>query len=232
MPRFAPATVSDTGSDGGAITGDTQLRGIDVISLSEDVFDGIVDTVTPKGMIAVARKPSDHGGVKGDALLVLDRIQDPGNVGALIRTAGAVGFDGALCVKGTADPFSPKSARASAGALFRLPVYETGEASEALETLRSEGYRIAVLDANGPSLCWEAKITGRTAFVIGNEGAGVDACFAAAADIAIRVPMTADTESLNAVVAAGIVMYERCRQVSAAGNGMRRGIWTRDPSKY
>jgi TrmH family RNA methyltransferase len=150
----------------------------------------------------------------GDALLVLDRLQDPGNVGALVRTAGAIGFDGVLCVKGTADPFSPKAVRASAGALFRLPVYESGDPEEALDTLRSEGYRVVLLDAGGTSLCWEADITGRAAFIVGNEGGGVDPRFADSADVTVRVPMTAGAESLNAAVAAGIAMYERRRQMS------------------
>jgi TrmH family RNA methyltransferase len=189
--------------------------GIDMVSLSEDIFDGIADTVTPKSMIAVAKKPRYPAAERGDALLVLDRLQDPGNVGTLVRTAGAIGFDGALCVKGTADPFSPKAVRASAGALFRLPVYEAGGPSEALELLKSEGYRIALLDAGGAALCWEADITGRTAFVVGNEGGGVDPRFADSADVTVRVPMTAEAESLNAAVAAGIAMYERRRQMSA-----------------
>jgi TrmH family RNA methyltransferase len=195
-----------------------------VTSLPEGVFDSIADTVTPKGMIAVARKPhhsaesgasdmdAGPGRAGAGALLVLDRIQDPGNVGALIRTAGAIGFDGALCVKGTADPFSPKAVRAAAGALFRLPVCERGGPEEALAHLRSEGYRIAVLDMRGSSLCWEADLTGRTAFVVGNEGGGVSTCFRDSADVTVRAPMTGGAESLGAVVAAGIVIYERYRQ--------------------
>jgi TrmH family RNA methyltransferase len=209
IPALAPARAE------GARDGEPSSTGVDVISLSEDVFDGIADTVTPKSMVAVAKKPRYPIAIRGDALLVLDRLQDPGNVGALIRTAGAIGFDGALCVKGTADPFSPKAVRASAGALFRLPVYEAGEPEEAVETLRSEGYRIALLDAGGASLCWEADITGRTAFVVGNEGGGAAVCFLDSADVTISVPMTEGAESLNAAVAAGIAMYERRRQMSA-----------------
>jgi TrmH family RNA methyltransferase len=196
---------------------DSPPRGIDIIALSENIFDGIADAATPKSVIAVARKPSYATAARGDALLVLDRLQDPGNVGALIRTAGAIGFDGVLCVKGTADPFSPKAVRASAGALFRLPVYEVGDPDEALGTLRPEGYRVALLDAGGASLCWEADMTGRMAFVVGNEGGGADPRFAKAADVTIRVPMTKNAESLNAAVAAGIVMYERRRQEGSDG---------------
>jgi TrmH family RNA methyltransferase len=213
IPGFARMHAEETRGGASQVSG---MPGVETVSLSENIFDGIADTATPKSMIAVAKKPH-HTEAPGDALLVLDRIQDPGNVGTLIRTAGAIGFDGALCVKGTADPFSPKAVRASAGALFRLPVYETGDPSVALEMLRSEGYRVALLDAGGASLCWDANITGRTAFIVGNEGGGVDPRFADAADITVRVPMTADAESLNAAVAAGIAMYERRRQLSAAG---------------
>jgi TrmH family RNA methyltransferase len=208
IPGFAPQRAD------GAHDNELPSSGVDTISLSEDIFDSIADTVTPKSMIAVAKKPLYPADARGDALLVLDRLQDPGNVGALVRTAGAIGFDGALCVKGTADPFSPKAVRASAGALFRLPVYDAGDPGEALEILRSEGYRIALLDAGGSLLCWEADITGRTAFIVGNEGCGADARFTDAADVTLKVPMTAGAESLNVAVAAGIAMYERRRQTS------------------
>jgi TrmH family RNA methyltransferase len=195
--------------------GESPGSGFEALSLAEELFDGIADTVSPKGVIAVAKKPRYPAERRGDALLVLDRIRDPGNVGALIRTADALGAGGALCVKGTADPFSPKVVRAAAGALFRLPVYESGGPEETLSALRAEGYRIVALDARGPALCWETDLTGRVALVVGNEGEGVSPCFTGSADAVVRVPMTEGAESLNAAAAAGMAMYERCRQASA-----------------
>jgi TrmH family RNA methyltransferase len=201
-------------------------RGVEVASLSEDIFDGIADTVTPKGMIAVAKKP--HRPLEGrrmrgeskscflnsDALLVLDRIQDPGNVGTIIRTADAIGIGGVVCVKGTADPFSPKGVRAAAGALFRIPVHELGEPGDALDKLRLSGYRIAAVDANAIAPCWGTDLSGRVALVMGNEGSGLSSCFVDAVDIAIHIPMEEGAESLNVAVAAAIVAYERYRQIA------------------
>ncbi|MDR1496220.1 MAG: RNA methyltransferase [Clostridiales Family XIII bacterium] len=198
-------------------------RGIEVVSLAEDLFDALTDAVAPKGVIAVAKKPRRGTDMRGDALLVFDRLQDPGNVGTIIRAADAMGFDGVLCVKGTADPFSPKVVRAAAGALFRIPVYECEGPDEALARLRAGGYLIAALDVRGEALCWDVDLTGRVAFVVGNEGGGVDARFIDSSDITVRAPMTEGTESLNVAVAAGMAMYERRRQIDAGGERATAG---------
>jgi TrmH family RNA methyltransferase len=184
----------------------------EALALAEDIFDGLAGTVTPKNAIAVAKKPRRTTKGPEDALLVLDRLQDPGNVGALMRTADALGIDGVLGVKGTADPFSPKSCRAAAGALFRLSVYEGGGPEETLAMLMAEGYRVIVLGARGVVPCWAADLTGRVALVVGNEGGGVSSCFIGSADVVVSIPMTEGAESLNAAVAAGMAMYERRRQ--------------------
>jgi TrmH family RNA methyltransferase len=216
------------GSDEGAGSGENPglgvgsgpgAGGIRVDALAEEIFDSIADTVTPRGVIAVAKIPSAPEGPRGDALLVLDRLQDPGNVGALMRTAYAMGFDGTLCVKGTSDPFSPKAVRASAGALFRLPVYDADSPAQAVDSLRAGGHRIILLDAGGASPCWDADLTGRVAMVVGNEGAGADEVFVRAADAIVRAPMTEGADSLNAAVAAGMAMYERCRQTDMRVGG-------------
>jgi TrmH family RNA methyltransferase len=194
--------------------GESSVASFEAVALAEEIFDGLTDTVTPKEAIAVVRKPRRPAPAEGlgDALLVLDRIQDPGNVGVLIRTAGALGMDGVLGVKGTADPFSPKAVRAAAGALFRIPVCEGGGPEETSAMLETEGYRVVVLDARGAVPCWEADLAGRVALVVGNEGGGVASCFADAADVTVSIPMAEGAESLNAAAAAGMAMYERLRQ--------------------
>jgi TrmH family RNA methyltransferase len=189
-------------------------RDFELLSLAEDLFDGLSDTVTPKDAIAVVKKPRRPAEERGDALLVLDRLQDPGNVGALIRTAGALDMDGVLIVKGTADPFSPKVCRAAAGALLRVPVYEAGGPEDVQAELAANGYRVVVLDARGAVPCWEADLAGRVALVVGNEGGGVASGLAGAADVTVRIPMAEGAESLNAAAAAGMVMYERRRQMA------------------
>jgi TrmH family RNA methyltransferase len=181
--------------------------------LEASAFDSLSDTVTPKEAVAVAAKPAGPGIHEAEALLVLDRLQDPGNVGTLIRTAEAAGWDGIYAVKGTADPYMPKIVRAAAGALFRLPPAEGPEPEEACRALADAGYRIVALDMEGDAPYYEADLTGRVALVVGNEGGGVAEAFKEACDATAYIPMKDGAESLNAAVAASVAMYERRRQM-------------------
>jgi TrmH family RNA methyltransferase len=209
----APGTDANGLLAGEALEALDLPEGVDAMFLDAAVYDGLADTVTPKGMIAVARKPEQRTDGGGDALLVADRLQDPGNMGTLLRTADATGMDGVVCVKGTTDPFSPKVVRAAAGALFRIPVQESGTPAATALRLKEDGYRLLCLDMDGAVPCWDADMIGRIALVVGNEGGGVAREFLDAADAVVRVPMRAGAESLNAAAAASIAMYERLRQI-------------------
>ena len=144
-------------------------------------------------------------------ILVLDRIGDPGNVGTMIRSALAAGMDGVWCLKGTADVFSDKAIRASAGAIFRLPALEGLSAKDCIGLAAEKGLRLLVCSAGGTDL-YETELTGSIALVIGNEGAGPQEALLAAADAVVGIPMAAGAESLNAAAAAAVVMYEARRQ--------------------
>jgi len=154
-------------------------------------------------------------------IMILDRVGDPGNVGMIIRSAFAAGMDGLWCVKGTADVFSDKAIRASAGAVFRLPVREGLSAQACISDIRALGVRLLVCTAGGADL-YETALTGGIAFVIGNEGSGPQEVFLRAADASIGIPMETGAESLNAAVAASVVMYEARRQWIASPP--RRGV--------
>jgi TrmH family RNA methyltransferase len=193
----------------------------DVFLTTERVFRGIADTETPQGVLAAVRKPvCDAAGFfsrAGDGnVLVLDRVQDPGNVGALIRTADAAGF-GVLAVGGTGDPFAPKAVRASAGALFRAPLLFVRDAAASLELLAAAGKRVAAADARGGLNCYEADLARDLALVIGNEGGGPARAFADGASFSVRIPMPGGAESLNAAAAAAVLLFESVRQRAAAG---------------
>jgi TrmH family RNA methyltransferase len=204
-----------------------------VNSLSGDLFDEIADTVTPQDVIAVIAKPK-HGELSGalldglagrykaddagdtgrkDALsvVILDRLQDPGNVGTVLRSADAAGFDAVIAIKGTADVYAPKVVRAAAGAIFRIPVFQAKDADEALAALRDARFKVCALHMEGADYN-VAELQGRTALVVGNEGAGVSKDFLLGAQMRVCIPMREGADSLNAGVAASIVMFEKVRQ--------------------
>jgi TrmH family RNA methyltransferase len=189
-------------------------------SLPGDLFDEIVDTVTPQNVIAIVRKP--EGRVLSEALppgfgseslsvIVLDRLQDPGNVGTVLRSADAAEFDAVIAVKGTADVYAPKVVRAAAGAIFRMPVLMAQDADEVIDTLREASVKLCALHMEGADF-GDAELSGRTALVVGNEGGGVSKDFLLGAQMRVSIPMRDGADSLNAGVAASIVMFEKIRQ--------------------
>ena len=181
------------------------------VLLADELFDKLSDTEHSQGVLAAARKPS--GGAPGNGhaakVLILDRLQDPGNIGTIIRTAEAAGFTALIAIKGTGDIYAPKTVRAAAGSLLRVDVFEGYETEEAVSLCRRMGLR-AIPD--GAADYTQADLTGGIAFAIGNEGRGVSDELKAAADLKVRIPMEGDIESLNAAVAAGVLMYEAYRQ--------------------
>lgn len=193
----------------------------DTVVLSGQLFDRVSDTKTSQGIIAVVRKP-DRGGfaeVLGQAavsggIVVLDRLQDPGNIGTIIRTAEGAGIGAAVFIKGTCDPFSPKVVRACAGSILRVPLLFSDSAEDFLKAADEAGLSIAVTDVDRGTPYYEAGLfgkNGRLALIIGNEGNGVSRTFTDAADILVNIPMKGKLESLNASIAAALLMYEMGR---------------------
>ncbi|MBR2547226.1 MAG: RNA methyltransferase [Eubacterium sp.] len=192
----------------------------DTVILSDKLFDSIADTVTSQGVIAVIRKP-DRGSAAGVLksmaeagrnVIVLDRLQDPGNIGTIIRTAEGAGIGAAIFIKGTCDPFSPKVVRACAGSILRLPVVFADSAEDLIGSAHDNCYSLAVTDVRNGVPYYSAGLSGdRKALVIGNEGNGVSDTFLDEADILVNIPMQGRLESLNASVAAALLMYEMAR---------------------
>ncbi|MCR4805074.1 MAG: RNA methyltransferase [Clostridia bacterium] len=190
-----------------------------VCVLSERVFGKVSDTQTAQGIAAVCLKKAwreEDLFFPGSCVLVCDRIQDPGNLGTLLRTAESCGFSGALLLKGCADPYGPKAVRSSAGCVFRFPVLLCESAGEALDMLARQRKRVWTAHMEGAP-CWEAPLGKDIALVVGNEGNGADDAFLKGAD-RVSIPMEGQAESLNAAVACGILMYESLRQRAAGGN--------------
>ena len=163
------------------------------------VMAAICDTKTPQGVAAVASMPEPPD-IRLGFIVALDDVQDPANVGTIIRTADAAGCGGVVLSDGSADPYAPKVVRASMGSLFHLPVVRTA-LRPYLEELRESGYRVACADLDGQtdfSLAAE-----KTCLVIGNEARGISEEILCLSDVRVRIPIYGKAESLNAAVAAG-----------------------------
>ncbi|MCQ2546250.1 MAG: RNA methyltransferase [Clostridia bacterium] len=186
-----------------------------LIELEGSLFDEISDTENSQGVLAVVRKqPQDHFGFTGPgSLVLLDRLQDPGNIGTIIRTAEAAGCAGILAIKGTGDIYSPKVVRSAAGSLFRMKVAESLDTDEAVRICREAGKKIAVSCLEGAADYRDAGLDENTAIVIGNEGSGVSDELMKLADMKVKIPMRGEIESLNAAVAAGILLYQAAGKV-------------------
>jgi TrmH family RNA methyltransferase len=164
-----------------------------------------------------AKKGSTTGAVQPKAnayrpLVVLDRVQDPGNLGTIIRTADAVGAAGLVLLKGTADAFAPKVVRSSMGSLFHLPVISEVSEEELLAWCKKAGYTLAACCLDGAGDLYQTDLTRKLALVLGNEAGGVSETLEAAAGIKVRIPMPGKAESLNVAMAAVVVLFEGLRQ--------------------
>lgn len=184
-----------------------------IVVLSEDVFDSAVDTLSPQGVAGLLPIPSlrAQSGERDGATLVLEAMQDPGNLGTLLRAAEAFGISEVLLTPDSVNPWNPKAIRASAGSVFRVPVQRVPLAGIG-DSLAARGVRLfaAVAQAPGAVACMDADLTGRCALLIGNEGAGLSAEALKLAGERIHIPCL--TESLNAAVAGATLLYEAMRQ--------------------
>lgn len=179
----------------------------------------LADTQSPQGVLLVCDRTTaslstlDPGG----RFLALDGVQDPGNVGTLVRSAHAFGLSGVIVLEGCADPWGPKALRASAGSVFHIPVaYATVEGL--LEWARQGGVGLKVAEAASAGLAPPSAGAGAGwTLVIGNEGAGVSESIQEAADGTVSIPMVGGTESLNAAVAGSIILYLLTREATGSG---------------
>lgn len=185
----------------------------EAVLVSESVAQKLSGVVTPQGVFAVFAKPQEScpAFFQDGRYLLLAGLQDPGNVGTILRTAAALGVTGVILSPDTPDPFSPKVLRASMGGVFRLAM-ETLAVSETIAMLKEAGVRTwaAALDNRAVSLR-DAGLGAGCAAVIGNEGGGLDSDVIALCDGTVIIPMAPGSESLNAAMAAGILLWEMVR---------------------
>lgn len=190
-----------------------------ILRTTDKLFASVADTETPQGIAALAHTPEYtlenllHG---ADSLvIVLVEAQNPGNVGAILRSAEAFGASGVIATRGTAHPYSPKALRASSGSSLRLPILAGLAAPIALAQLRVSGLQILAASASHNHAAKrpdELDLRAPFALLIGNEGAGLPPELERSADARVRIQLAAPVESLNAAVAASLILYEAARQ--------------------
>ena len=190
-----------------------EQSGARAYSVPRRLLEVVCDTKTPQGACAAFGLPTFFDVAHApEQLVVLDGVQDPGNVGTIWRTADAAGIGGLIMSAACADPFSPKVQRAAMGSGFRVPVSMTDDLTGMLAALREKGYHVIASSLHGEPFYENAPHGGRFALVIGNEARGVSETVMQVADVRLKLPMRGGAESLNAAVAAGIMMYELTRR--------------------
>ena len=184
--------------------------------LSDTVFDYVSDTKTPQGILAVIRQMDytleEILNQESAHILVLDNLQDPGNVGTIFRTAEAAGVTGILMSKDCADIYNPKTIRSTMGAVYRMPFVYLDDVTAGIAAVKKHGIQVYAAHLDGKNAYDREDYRKGTAFLVGNEGNGLRQEVADCADVWVRIPMAGQVESLNAAVAATVLMFEASRQ--------------------
>jgi TrmH family RNA methyltransferase len=197
------------------LIGRFDAAGLDCWSVTDDIMRAISPVKTPSGVVALAGRPTltleQALDVRPPLVIVAVDVQDPGNVGAIVRAAEAGGATAAVLAGTSADPFGWKALRGSMGSCFRLPVVRAGQ-PEMLAALRARGVRVIATAPRGSRSLFESDLRGPAALLVGAEGTGLADDLLAGADETVSIPMREPVESLNVAVAAALLVYEASRQ--------------------
>ena len=205
--RFAVSSPRlETTEEGRALA--ERLESLDLTRMDDDDLPAVADTEHSQGVLLVGAEPeASLSSIRPKGrYLVLDAVQDPGNAGTLVRAAVAFHLDGVLCLDGTVDPWIPKTVRASAGMIFRVPILRAS-ASEVVNRLRGARVPLLVADATGEDPCARSGAADGFALIAGNEGAGVRSELRREAEALLGIRMPGPAESLNVAMAASILLH-------------------------
>lgn len=183
--------------------------------LADKLFNSISETQHSQGLLATAPIPKEEAvdfSKEEGLYLLLDGVQDPGNLGTLLRTADAAGMDGVFLLKGTADVYNPKVVRAAMGALFHVKVVSVSDTEAFMKALHEKGVLLVAGDLSGACAYDEAALGGSLMIAVGNEGNGISETVRREADRLVRIDMPGRAESLNVAIAAGVLIFEALRQ--------------------
>ena len=206
--------VSETVSRDGELMSQAEKYPCEIVK--DSVFRQMCDTKTPQGILTVLKLPSwsEEEVLAGEnpLVMVLEDLQDPGNMGTIFRTAEGAGVDGIFMSTNCVDIYNPKTIRSTMGSVYRVPFVIAPDLQDVFAWFKKQGIRSYAAHLKGKGWYDEQSYVGGTAFLIGNEGNGLTDATAGQADCLIRIPMKGQLESLNAGVAAAILMYEASRQ--------------------
>ena len=192
---------------------DFDTKNIKTVTISNKIFNDISDVKTPQGILAVIKKNQNNQiETNSNYILALDSLQDPGNMGTIIRTADSANINQIIINKTTVDPYSPKVIRSTMGAIYRTNIIEVEDLKATLKEMKLKGFQIITTDLKATQSIYDINYNNKTVVVIGNEANGVSQEILQTADKKVIIPMLGKTESLNASIAASIMIYEYVRQ--------------------
>ena len=192
---------------------DFDTKNIKTVTISNKIFNDISDVKTPQGILAIIKKNQNNQiETNSNYILALDSLQDPGNMGTIIRTADSANINQIIINKTTVDPYSPKVIRSTMGAIYRTNIIEVEDLKTTLKEIQSKGFQIITTDLKATQSIYDINYNNKTVVVIGNEANGVSQEILQTADKKVIIPMLGKTESLNASIAASIMIYEYVRQ--------------------
>ena len=193
-----------------------ESRSVEVLWISERLMDTLAESKTPQPVMAMVamKTSSEQSLLANEACLIImaHQLQDPGNLGTIIRTAEAVGASGVAITSNTVDPFNPKAIRASMGSILRVPIVHSMDASAFIKTCKQQGFQTVATVLTGRKTHFDIDLTNPTVIVLGQEGAGLPADIMADIDLQVRIPMASTIDSLNVATAAAVILYEAFRQ--------------------
>jgi TrmH family RNA methyltransferase len=191
-------------------------KSVEIVWISERLMDTISENKSPQPVMAVV-KMSEHAEEEllahsAKLIVVAHQLQDPGNLGTIIRTSEAVGASGVAITPNTVDPFNAKAIRASMGSILRLPIVSIGDFAGFIKKCKQQGFQTAATVVTGKKTHFEVDLTKPTVMILGQEGAGLSQDLLADIDLQVRIPMAETIDSLNVATAAAVILYEAMRQ--------------------
>ena len=187
------------------------MDNIKIYELKNELFTQLVSTENTQGIIAVVNINNSIKDIKGDFYLLCDKVQDPGNLGTIIRTAHAAGVNAIILTKGTVDIYNDKTIRSTMGSIFYVPIIYDNDLSF-LKNLKDEGFSLVATSLEESKNFFEEDLSGKVILSVGNEGNGISEEIFELADKKVKIPMPGGAESLNVGVATSIILFEKVRQ--------------------
>jgi RNA methyltransferase, TrmH family len=179
--------------------------------VKEAILKLLSSTETPQGVIAVVNQNNMHLEIKEGFYVLVDKLQDPGNMGTIIRSAHAAGAAGVITTKGTVDIYNEKTLRSTMGSIFNIPIIEDKDLS-IIDSLKNSGFKLIVSSLEDSKNFYDVDLTDNVIIAVGNEGSGISEEIYKLGDMKVKIPMPGNAESLNAGAAASIMMFETVRQ--------------------